>query len=214
MSEDELSDALSVVADPNLRLSLAFGIGLHHAGLTDGDRRLVESLFVSRKVQVLVATSTLAWGVNTPTHLVVIKGTEYFDARKGRYVDMPITDVLQMMGRAGRPQFDESGKAVIFVQDIKKNFYRKFLYEPFPVESSLHTQLHDHINAEVRQYDDTSVCANKRTIDCRRDADQSTGRMRLSHVDVLLSTARRQPVLLRPRLDRPRRRRAPFESRD
>ena len=30
--------------------------------------------------QVLVATSTLAWGVNTPAHLVVIKGTEYFDA--------------------------------------------------------------------------------------------------------------------------------------
>lgn len=31
-------------------------------------------------VQVLVATSTLAWGVNTPAHLVVIKGTEFFDA--------------------------------------------------------------------------------------------------------------------------------------
>ena len=31
-------------------------------------------------MQVLVATSTLAWGVNTPAHLVIIKGTEYFDA--------------------------------------------------------------------------------------------------------------------------------------
>ena len=31
-------------------------------------------------LQVLVATSTLAWGVNTPAHLVIIKGTEYFDA--------------------------------------------------------------------------------------------------------------------------------------
>jgi replicative superfamily II helicase len=30
--------------------------------------------------QVLVATATLAWGVNTPAHLVIIKGTEYFDA--------------------------------------------------------------------------------------------------------------------------------------
>jgi len=100
--------------------------------------------------QVLVATSTLAWGVNSPTHLVIIKGTEFFDAKQHRYVDMPITDVLQMMGRAGRPQFDDSGKAVIFVHDIKKDFYKKFLYEPFPVESSLHTQLTDHLNAEVR----------------------------------------------------------------
>ena len=53
---------------------------MHHAGLTDGDRTTCERLFVAGKIQVLVATSTLAWGVNTPAHLVVIKGTEYFDA--------------------------------------------------------------------------------------------------------------------------------------
>lgn len=46
--------------------------------------------------QVLVATSTLAWGVNTPAHLVIIKGTEYYDAPSRRYVDFPITDVLQV----------------------------------------------------------------------------------------------------------------------
>ena len=57
-----------------------------------------------------------------------------------RYVDFPITDVLQMMGRAGRPQYDRHGVAVIMVHEPKKSFYRKFLYEPFPVESSLHTQ--------------------------------------------------------------------------
>lgn len=49
-------------------------------------------------VQILVATSTLAWGVNTPAHLVVIKGTEYYDAPSRRYVDFPITDVLQVCG--------------------------------------------------------------------------------------------------------------------
>ena len=59
-------------------------------------------------------------------------GTEYYDGKTHRYVDFPITDVLQMMGRAGRPQFDDSGIAVIMVHDVKKNFYKKFLYEPFP----------------------------------------------------------------------------------
>lgn len=49
----------------------------------------------------------------------------------------------------GRPQFDDSGVACIFVQDSKKDFYRKFLYEPFPVESSLHMQLENHFNAEI-----------------------------------------------------------------
>ena len=90
-------------------------------------------LFAS--LQILIATSTLAWGVNFPAHLVVVKGTEYYDGKTRRYVDFPITDVLQMMGRAGRPQYDEHGVAVILVHDIKKHFYKKFLYEPFPVES-------------------------------------------------------------------------------
>lgn len=62
---------------------------------------------------------------------------------------MPITDVLQMMGRAGRPQFDNEGVAVIMVEQTKKNFYKKFLYEPFPVESSLKDQIYNHINAEI-----------------------------------------------------------------
>ena len=46
-----------------------------------------------------------------------------------------------MMGRAGRPQFDRTGVAVIMVHDPKKSFYKKFLYEPFPVESSLAEQV-------------------------------------------------------------------------
>jgi activating signal cointegrator complex subunit 3 len=54
-----------------------------------------------------------------------------------------------MMGRAGRPQFDNEARAVIMVHEPKKNFYRRFIYEPFPVESSLHEQLTDHLNAEI-----------------------------------------------------------------
>ncbi|KYQ56449.1 Activating signal cointegrator 1 complex subunit 3 [Trachymyrmex zeteki] len=149
MPEEQMDDILENINDSNLKLTLAFGIGLHHAGLQDRDRKTVEELFVNNKIQVLITTATLAWGVNFPAHLVVIKGTEYYDGKLKRYVDMPITDVLQMMGRAGRPQFDDSGVAVVLVHDLKKNFYKKFLYEPFPVESSLMGMLPDHINAEI-----------------------------------------------------------------
>ena len=107
--ELEIEHIISMVKDTNLRLTLGFGIGLHHAGLNERDRRIVEELFVNQKIQVCIATATLAWGVNFPAHLVVVKGTEYYDGRKKRYVDFPITDVLQMMGRAGRPQYDDQG---------------------------------------------------------------------------------------------------------
>lgn len=51
------------------------------------------------------------------------------------FENLIFADVLQMMGRAGRPQYDDEGIACVFVQDVKKHFYKKFLYEPFPVES-------------------------------------------------------------------------------
>ncbi|KAJ3189894.1 activating signal cointegrator 1 complex subunit [Gaertneriomyces sp. JEL0708] len=149
MPEYEVESIVDMVKDQSLKEALGFGIGLHHAGLVEGDRRIVEELFVEGKIQVLIATSTLAWGVNFPAHLVVIKGTEYYDAKTRSYVDFPITDVLQMMGRAGRPQFDDSGVARIFVQDTKKNFYKRFLHESFPVESWLHLSVEDHLMAEV-----------------------------------------------------------------
>ena len=145
--------------DPALAHCLPHGVAMHHAGLPDGDRQLVEALFSGQKVRVLVCTATLAWGVNLPAHLVVVKGTEYYDGAARRYVDFPITDVLQMMGRAGRPQFDTSGCAVILAHEPKKAFYKKFLYEPFPVESSLHLPgvLADHLNAEVAAGTVTSI---------------------------------------------------------
>lgn len=62
------------VHDANLRMTLEFGIGIHHAGLHESDRVLVERLYVEQKIQVLVATATLAWGVNYPAHLVIVKG--------------------------------------------------------------------------------------------------------------------------------------------
>ena len=145
----ELDGYARECADPALKHSLPFGVGVHHAGLQERDRDVVEKLFERGAIRVLVCTATLAWGVNFPARLVVIKGTEFFDGKLGKYVDFPITDVLQMMGRAGRPQFDDVGVACIFVHAPKKEFYKKFLYEPFPVESKLKDALHNHVMAEV-----------------------------------------------------------------
>lgn len=78
---------------------------------------------MNNEIKVLVATATLAWGVNLPAHLVIVKGTEYFDGKSSRYVDYPLTDVLQMIGRAGRPGFSDEGRAVVMAQESKKNFY-------------------------------------------------------------------------------------------
>ncbi|GME80549.1 unnamed protein product [Ambrosiozyma monospora] len=149
MDEEELEPILKKVKDETLKLALQFGIGLHHAGLVQSDRQISHKLFEQSKIQILIATSTLAWGVNLPAYLVIIKGTQFFDAKIEGYRDMDLTDILQMMGRAGRPAYDTSGVAIVYTKESKKMFYKHFLNVGFPVESSLHKVLDNHIGAEI-----------------------------------------------------------------
>ncbi|TYZ66740.1 hypothetical protein PybrP1_004598 [[Pythium] brassicae (nom. inval.)] len=141
-----LADGHSV-QDESLRHTLTFGIGLHHAGLPRRDRELVEKLFRDRLIQVVISTATLAWGVNLPAHLVVVKGTEYF--QHGRYEAYRLSDLLQMIGRAGRPLLDDKGVACVLVEESKKNMTQRFLFEPLAVESCLASHLANHLNAEI-----------------------------------------------------------------
>eukprot|EP00768_Dysnectes_brevis_P004185 gnl/Dysnectes_brevis/2987_a3680_779.p1 GENE.gnl/Dysnectes_brevis/2987_a3680_779~~gnl/Dysnectes_brevis/2987_a3680_779.p1 ORF type:complete len:2302 (-),score=441.14 gnl/Dysnectes_brevis/2987_a3680_779:144-6620(-) len=92
-------------SDEDCRFCLSRGVGIHHAGMPKTDRSLIEAMFRDGRLKVLVATSTLAWGVNLPAYLVVVKGCEYFDGKIGRYRAFTITDLAQMIGRAGRPGF-------------------------------------------------------------------------------------------------------------
>jgi len=135
----------------NKKLSELFSNGfcIHHAGMLRSDRNLVEKLFSDGLVRVLCCTATLAWGVNLPAHAVVIKGTEIYDASKGSFVDLGILDVLQIFGRAGRPQFDTEGHGTIITTHDKLAHYLSLLTNQFPIESSFIKFLADNLNAEV-----------------------------------------------------------------
>ena len=113
------------------------------------DRNLVEKVFSDGMARVLVCTATLAWGVNLPAHAVVIKGTEIYDAKHGTFVDLGILDVLQIFGRAGRPQFDKSGHGTIITSHDKLAFYLSLLTCQYPIESSFEKSMTDNLNAEI-----------------------------------------------------------------
>uniref|UniRef100_A0AAY4ERR1 BRR2 homolog n=1 Tax=Denticeps clupeoides TaxID=299321 RepID=A0AAY4ERR1_9TELE len=135
------------LTDPTLKETLANGVGYLHEGLSTNERRIVEQLFNS--VQVVVSSRSLCWGTNISAHLVVVMDTQYYNGKIHAYVDYPIYDVLQMVGKANRPLLDDEGRCVIMCQGSKKDFFKKFLYEPLPVESHLDHCLHDHFNAEI-----------------------------------------------------------------
>ena len=96
----------------------------------------MEKLFGQGFIKVLVCTATLAWGVNLPAHGVIIKGTEIYNAKQGGFVDVGILDVLQIFGRAGRPQFDTSGHGTIITTHDKLSHYLSLLTNQFPIESN------------------------------------------------------------------------------
>lgn len=137
------------IREDALKKAVAYGVAYLHEGTSESDREVVEKLYTSGVVQVVVAAASLCWGLSLAAHLVVIMGTQYYDGRASGRADYPISDVLQMMGRASRPNEDEMGRCVILCHAPRKEYYKKFLYDAFPVESHLDHFLHDHLNAEV-----------------------------------------------------------------
>lgn len=138
--------------EEELQIYAAHGIAFHHAGLSPDDRKKVELLFIEGKLNILCSTSTLSLGVNLPTFLVIIKGTKRW--YNGSFHEYKETDILQMIGRAGRPQFETQGKAVIMTTSDQKVKYQRVLKGILKdgserIESCLHLNLAEHLVAEI-----------------------------------------------------------------
>ncbi|KAL6139842.1 hypothetical protein ACLB2K_058143 [Fragaria x ananassa] len=133
----------------DLKSLLPYGFAIHHAGLDRVDRQLVEDLFAKGHVQVLVSTATLAWGVNLPAHTVIIKGTEIYDPEKGQWTELGPLDVMQMLGRAGRPQYDLRGEGIIITGHKELHRYLSLMNQQLPIESQFLSKLADQLNAEI-----------------------------------------------------------------
>ncbi|AFZ72586.1 DEAD/DEAH box helicase [Natronobacterium gregoryi] len=131
-----------------LRNSVLDGVAFHHAGLSKNDRDLVEEWFKEGHVELLFSTSTLAWGVNLPARCVVIRDTKLHDPLEGE-VDMSPLDVLQMLGRAGRPGYDDVGYGWVVCDTAEADKYRRLLNEGKEIESRLAESLETHLNAEI-----------------------------------------------------------------
>lgn len=148
-SKDILKDEALLAKDSELKDLIPYGIGIHHAGLSRDDRKKVEDLFHDGHLQILVSTSTLAWGVNLPAHTVIIKGTQVYSPEKSAWTELSSLDVCQMIGRAGRIRFDTDGEGIIITTHQELQFYLSLLTEQLPIESQFMKRLADNLNAEI-----------------------------------------------------------------
>jgi len=144
----DFHEATQQLGNGTLRQSVLDGVAFHHAGLSKSDKDSVEQWFREGKVSLLFSTSTLAWGVNLPARCVVIRDTKLHDPLEGE-VDMSPIDVLQMLGRAGRPDYDDVGYGWVVCDGADADRYRRLLREGTPLESRLAEELDAHLVAEV-----------------------------------------------------------------
>ncbi|OBT87082.1 hypothetical protein VE02_05017 [Pseudogymnoascus sp. 03VT05] len=135
------------VSSKDLQDLIARGVAYHHAGLDPGDRMTIEKAYLCGQISVICCTSTLAVGINLPCHLVVLKGTVgYQDGGLTEYSDL---EVMQMLGRAGRPQFDDSAVAIIMTRQSSIDRYKRMISGQDVLESTLHLNLIEHLNSEI-----------------------------------------------------------------
>jgi hypothetical protein len=99
------------------------GVGLHHSGLSDETRVLMEWLVERGQLSSLVATTTIAQGVNFPVSGVILAGHQYPYGK-----DMPPEDFWNLAGRAGRA--DQAGLGIIALaaaNDAKAEKLREYV---------------------------------------------------------------------------------------
>jgi pre-mRNA-splicing helicase BRR2 len=61
--------------------------------------------------------------VNLPAHMVIVKGTQIYAPERGGLCELSSADVFQCFGRAGRPQYDTSGEAVLITEQATLQRY-------------------------------------------------------------------------------------------
>ncbi|MBS3140245.1 hypothetical protein J4479_04545 [Candidatus Woesearchaeota archaeon] len=125
------------------------GIAFHHAGLLSEQKDLIEQEFRSGKIKIICATPTLAAGLSMPAFRVIIKSLKRFSGEWG--MDwIPVLEYLQMAGRAGRPEYEKFGEAIVIAKDEREReeiFHRYIcgvpeeIYSKLAVEPVLRTYL-------------------------------------------------------------------------
>lgn len=119
---------------PKLRQMLLRGVGVHHAGILPKYRRVVEDLFQRKLLSVAVCTETLAAGINLPARSVVL--TSLLKGPPGKQKLLEPSVAHQMMGRAGRPQFDTRGYVFVMAHEDDVKILRwKREYDKIPEDT-------------------------------------------------------------------------------
>ncbi len=137
--DDLRSSSEAYVLNEQLASLARSGVIYHHAGLSMQQRTIIENSFRNNILKVIVATPTLAAGVNLPARRVIVEDYKRYEVGRGR-VPIRVLEYKQFAGRAGRPGYDPYGETIIMAssQNEAKRLLEKYVKaEPETISSKL-----------------------------------------------------------------------------
>lgn len=141
-------------------IDLGINAAYHHAGLTYEERRSVENKFLSGDIKIVVSTPTLAQGINLPATFVVLFDLSRWNGFKSENELIEDYEILQMRGRAGRPQFDKKGYCIYLGSYKEINNIRRIINRQQPIKSKIQDVIDDKILALVS----SGICFSREEI--------------------------------------------------
>lgn len=129
------------------------GVAFHHAGLKPRQREIIEENFKKNLIKVICCTPTLAAGVNLPARRAIIRDYKRFESGIGSAY-IPTSEYKQCAGRAGRPQYDEYGEAILIAKTLSesKTLFERYIHaSPEPISSKLGNEsaLRSHVLSSI-----------------------------------------------------------------
>ena len=133
LSENEHTELIKTLA-----FLVKKGVAFHHAGLNQNCRETIETEFRKGTIKLLSSTPTLAAGVNLPARRVIISNINRYNAKVGANRPISILEYKQLCGRAGRPQYDDYGEAIIVGNGNTQDLIDYYINgEPEPIISKI-----------------------------------------------------------------------------
>ncbi|NPA22933.1 MAG: DEAD/DEAH box helicase [Crenarchaeota archaeon] len=148
---DEVSSSKLIAEE--LKRVVRYGVAFHHAGLEHELRKIIERAYRDRIIKVVIATTTLAAGVNLPARRVIIHEYRRYEPGIG-YEPIPVAEYKQMAGRAGRPRLDPYGEAILIARKLEEveqlmDYYIRSSPEPVVSKFYKDKPLSTHILAAI-----------------------------------------------------------------
>lgn len=150
----DIADVQTTDLDAVRRACDQAGVGLHYSDWPA--KRAAEQDYRERRTNVLVATTTLAAGVNTPARAVIVRDTSI------GMTSMEVSTIQQMFGRAGRAGMETEGWAFLLATPDEASEWRTRLAQGYTIVSGLQGELADHLLGEIVQGNVTTLRSAER----------------------------------------------------